>query len=82
MNKFHDIDNIYERQGESLTQPFVARMIERANVRHDEYIIDVACGTGGLAVLAATAGARVVATDISPAMVARTGERLRPLCGQ
>lgn len=41
-------------------------------------IIDVAAGTGGLAVAAAERGAHVLAADISPAMIERTQERLRP----
>jgi ubiquinone/menaquinone biosynthesis C-methylase UbiE len=41
------------------------------------FVIDVAAGTGGLAV-AADRGAQVLATDLNPAMIERTQERLRP----
>jgi SAM-dependent methyltransferase len=41
-------------------------------------VLDVAAGTGALALAAAEAGARVLATDFSPGMVARLRERLAP----
>lgn len=39
-------------------------------------VLDVACGPGTLALIAAERGARVVATDFSPAMVARLRHRV------
>ncbi len=39
-------------------------------------VLDAGCGTGALAVEAARRGAEVVATDISPKLVAIAGERL------
>jgi SAM-dependent methyltransferase len=44
-------------------------------------VLDVAAGTGAMSLAAAEAGARVLATDFSPGMVARLGERLRPFVG-
>lgn len=46
--------------------------VRRAVMRHvrpGQTLLDVGCGTGTLAIMAATAGARVVAIDRSPAML-------------
>jgi SAM-dependent methyltransferase len=41
-------------------------------------VVDIASGPGGLSVSAAEAGAQVLATDISAAMVERAAQRLQP----
>ncbi len=69
---------LYERMGERTTQPFALQILDGLSAVDGLSMIDVAAGTGGLAVVAAERGARVLATDVSPAMVERTSERLRP----
>src|SRR3546814_11352329 len=55
--------------------PFPARYAEAALARvtltSDSRVLDVAAGTGALALLAARTGAQVLATDFSPGMIAR-----------
>jgi ubiquinone/menaquinone biosynthesis C-methylase UbiE len=75
---FSAIARIYERLGEAMTYPLAVQALDRAAITTGEHVIDVATGAGVLAVEAAVRGARVLATDIAPAMVARTAERLEP----
>jgi ubiquinone/menaquinone biosynthesis C-methylase UbiE len=60
---------------EATAHPFTARFAEAALARvaltADDRVLDVAAGTGALALAAARTGARVLATDFSPGMVAR-----------
>jgi ubiquinone/menaquinone biosynthesis C-methylase UbiE len=63
--------------GERATQPFAIQLLDRLMPLDGLAMIDVAAGTGGLAVAAAERGVRVTATDISPDMVERSAERLR-----
>ncbi|WP_336364591.1 class I SAM-dependent methyltransferase [Halalkalicoccus salilacus] len=53
------------------------RALQRAGPRPDMRVLDVAAGSGGLSIPAARAGAQVLATDISPAMVERLETRAR-----
>lgn len=69
---------LYERIGERATQPFALRLLEGLTPIEGKALIDIAAGTGGLAVAAAERGAHVLATDVNPAMIERTRERLRP----
>lgn len=60
---------------EKTAHPFTARYAEAALARVPltpaSHVLDVAAGTGALAIAAARTGAQVLATDFSPAMVAR-----------
>lgn len=60
---------------ESTAHPFTARYAEfalsRVPLTPDSRVLDVAAGTGALALAAARRGAEVLATDFSPGMVAR-----------
>lgn len=60
---------------EKTAHPFTARYAETALARvalgPDSRVLDVAAGTGALALAAARTGAQVLATDFSPGMVAR-----------
>ncbi|MBX7448909.1 class I SAM-dependent methyltransferase [Mycolicibacterium sp. 3033] len=70
---------LYERIGEPLTAqciPFALELV--GGIVPGAEVLDVACGPGGLSVAAAELGARVVAVDISEAMVARAAQRLTP----
>jgi len=69
---------LYEQMGERTTQPFAVQVLDGLGSISGMSIIDVAAGTGGLALVAAKRGAHVVATDLNPAMVDRAKERLRP----
>lgn len=69
---------LYERMGERTTQPFAVQILDSLGPIDGATVIDIAAGSGGLAVAAAERGAYVTATDINPAMVARAEERLRP----
>lgn len=60
---------------EQTAHPFTARFAEAALARvaltSESYVLDVATGTGALALAAARTGAQVLATDFSPGMAAR-----------
>ena len=72
----------YERWAEPLTAQFASAALSLAGgVRDGERVLDVAAGTGALALAAAEAGGRVLATDFSPGMVARLRDRLQPFAG-
>ena len=51
--------------------------LQRAGLRSGERFLDVAAGPGGLSLPAARLGAKVVATDWSPAMIERLEARAR-----
>jgi len=67
---------------EKTAHPFTARYAEAALARvaltSNSRALDVAAGTGALALLAARTGAHVLATDFSPGMVARIAASNRP----
>lgn len=72
----------YERWAEPLTAHFARAALSLAGgIARGERVLDVAAGTGALALAAAEAGGRVLATDFSPGMVARLRERLEPFSG-
>ena len=52
-----------------------AAFIERLGLKPGEQMLDVACGTGNLALPAARAGARVTGIDIAPALVVQLAAR-------
>ena len=51
------------------------RVVERVPPREDDRWLDVACGTGAVAELAATAGANVTGIDLAPALIETARER-------
>lgn len=65
-----------------LTTPVAAHLTEFADVRPGEKVLDVACGTGVVAITAARRGANVSALDLTPDLldVARENEKLAE-CG-
>jgi SAM-dependent methyltransferase len=68
----------YERFWRRQLQPSVDRLLEMADLAPGERVVDVACGTGAVSLAAADAvgpTGRVLATDISPAMVAAVDRR-------
>ena len=54
----------YERLAETFA-PIHDRVVEALSIKPGERVLDVACGTGGVALRAARAGAQVVGIDIS-----------------
>lgn len=52
------------------TTPVAARLVDFAQVRAGEAVLDVGTGTGVVAVTAARAGARVTALDLTPELLA------------
>lgn len=55
-----------------------AHLVRSANVQRGDRLLDVACGTGNVAITAARRGARVTGADITPSMleVARTNAEI------
>ena len=67
----------YERSFEGLSGPFAAEALRRLGLRPGEELLDIAAGTGALALQAARAGAKVLATDFAEGMVTRLRARIR-----
>jgi SAM-dependent methyltransferase len=59
---------------ELMTAPPAARLVEYARVRAGHRVLDVACGTGVVAVTAARAGAQVTGLDLTPQLLVRARE--------
>jgi SAM-dependent methyltransferase len=56
------------------TTPEAARLVRHAGVRPGHRVLDVACGTGVVAITAARLGARVTGLDLTPELVAHARE--------
>lgn len=61
----------YERTAHPFTARFAEDALARVALTPANRVLDVAAGTGALALAAARTGAKVLATDFSPGMVAR-----------
>ena len=61
----------YERTAHPFTAHYAEAALARVVLTSDSRVLDVAAGTGALALAAARSGAHVLATDFSPGMVAR-----------
>jgi len=74
--------DVAARHYEKTAHPFTARFAEDAlslaTLTPASRVLDVAAGTGALALAAARSGAQVVATDFSPGMVARVAAQALP----
>jgi len=73
----------YEQYWQEQLQPAIDLVLDKAELRPGEDVIDVACGTGLVTLPAAASVApagRVLATDISPKMIAEV-ERRSAVCG-
>jgi SAM-dependent methyltransferase len=62
----------------ALTTPVAAHLVEFAGVRSGEKVLDVACGTGVVAITAARRGAAVSGLDLTPELIehARENEKV------
>src|SRR4051795_1679188 len=58
----------YERTAAEL-EPAARHVVGRAAIARGERVLDLACGTGNAALLAAAAGARVTGLDAAPRLV-------------
>ncbi|WP_206537723.1 class I SAM-dependent methyltransferase [Ilumatobacter nonamiensis] len=70
----------YERYWQQQLQPAIDLVLQTADLQRGEAVIDVACGTGLVALRAAQQVAptgRVLATDLSPRMIADLSRRAR-----
>ena len=56
-------------------QAWKRELIDRAGITAGQRVVDLACGTGDLAVAAAARGARVVGLDLTPRMIELARER-------
>ncbi|KIQ06172.1 MULTISPECIES: class I SAM-dependent methyltransferase [Pseudomonas] len=76
MNEYENPDhwNVAARHYQQTAEPFTAHFARAALARlalgPHSHVLDVAAGTGALALAAARTGAQVLATDFSPAMLA------------
>lgn len=61
----------YERTAHPFTARYAEVALARVALGSDSRVLDIAAGTGALALAAARTGAQVLATDFSPGMVAR-----------
>lgn len=56
------------------TTPEAARLVKHAGVRPGDQVLDVACGTGVVAITVARLGARVTGLDLTPELLAHARE--------
>jgi SAM-dependent methyltransferase len=73
--RWDDHVDVYEAVFEPLTNAFARRALDRLDLHADDRLLDVAAGSGGAALIAATKGAHVLAVDASSKMVVRLRER-------
>ena len=59
---------------ENLTGTAAPRLIKFANINENQKILDVACGTGVVALTAARTGANVYGSDLTPELLERAEE--------
>lgn len=68
----------YEKTAHPYTERYVGAALARVPLTPASRVLDIAAGTGALALAAAASGAHVLATDFSPGMVARISARSLP----
>jgi len=59
---------------ESVTTPTAARLVKFAGVQSGQRVLDVACGTGVVAITAARIGANATGLDLTPELLERARE--------
>src|SRR5947209_11454981 len=62
---------------EALTTPPAARLVTFSGVAPNQRVLDVACGTGVVAITAARRGANVAALDLTPELLERARENAK-----
>jgi SAM-dependent methyltransferase len=68
----------YERTAAEL-EPVARAVVQAAALRRGDHVLDLACGTGNAALLAAACGARVVGVDAAPRLLDVARARARSL---
>ena len=59
---------------EAMTTPAAAKLVRHAGVRGGQRVLDVACGTGVVALTAARLGANATGLDLTPELIERARE--------
>ncbi len=59
---------------ENFTGVAAPKLVRFAGVLSDSRVLDVACGTGVVALTAARSGAKVTGADLTPDLIARANE--------
>ncbi|UZK65794.1 class I SAM-dependent methyltransferase [Sphingomonas sp. M1-B02] len=77
-DRWNDLAHHYEATAHPFTAAFAEAALARVAIGPQTRLLDVATGTGALALAAAWAGAQVLATDFSSAMVARVAAHDMP----
>src|SRR5215831_11541232 len=67
----------WDQHGSAALTAVTAAVLEAADVKPDAQVVDLGCGTGQISLPLATRGARVLAVDVSPAMVRRLESQAR-----
>ena len=75
---YHDGQSEYRRSAHAFTSLYARQAWDLAHVRPGASVLDIACGTGSLAFIAAAQGARVLAIDYSPGMVDAVNAAAKP----
>lgn len=70
-DRWNDMAKHYEETAHPFTAPFAEAALTRIPVTSQTKVLDIATGTGALALAAAWQGAQVLATDFSSGMIAR-----------
>jgi ubiquinone/menaquinone biosynthesis C-methylase UbiE len=76
---WNDIVSLYETLYEPLSRQHANAILSMLEMGADSEVLDVAAGTGSLALLAAERGARVLAVDTSAAMLSLIPARATPM---
>jgi SAM-dependent methyltransferase len=70
-DRWDEMAKHYEKTAHPFTARFAEAALARVKLSPDKRVLDVAAGTGALALAAARTGAQVLATDFSAGMIAR-----------
>jgi ubiquinone/menaquinone biosynthesis C-methylase UbiE len=70
----------YERVARDLVAPFGPELVAACGIGPGQRVLDVACGTGNVALEAAAAGAEVTGCDLTPELLAAALRKARDRC--
>jgi len=69
----------YAAVADEITEPVAARLVERIGIAAGQAVLDVATGTGNVALRTAAAGARTTGLDLAPELLDTARSRARDL---